>query len=142
MGFRGREGSGNINVEFGVPALKLIAYPTVENPPELRPAPTGRAWMDALPDSYGYRCLPLVIANAHGWEICSPISFEAEWNGGQSKDDIKITTDDQGLLPMTHFGSGILTFHIGYLFQTEPGISMMAQGPVNRPKDAIQALAG
>lgn len=122
--------------------MKLIAYPTVENPPELRPAPTGRTWMDALPDSYGYRCLPLVIANAHGWEICSPISFTAEWNGGASKDDINITTDDTGLLPMTHFGSGILTFHIGYLFHTEPGIGMMAQGPVNRPKDAIQALAG
>jgi len=122
--------------------LKLIAYPTVQDPPELRPAPSGRAWMDDLPEAYGYRCLPLTIANTHGWELCSPVSFEATWNGGQTKDDIEITTNDQGLIPMTHFGSGILTFHVGYLFETEPGVSLMAQGPVNRPKDAIQALAG
>lgn len=122
--------------------MKLIAYPTVQHPPELRPAPTGRAWMDALPEAYGYRCLPLTIANAHGWELCSSVAFEAVWNGGLAKDDIQITSEDEGLMPMTHFGSGILTFHVGYLFQTEPGLSLMAQGPINRPKDAIQALAG
>ncbi len=122
--------------------MKLVAYPTVQHPPELRPAPSGRAWMDALPEAYGYRCLPLTIANAHGWEVCSPVAFEATWNGGPTKDDIQITTTDQGLMPTTHFGSGILTFHVGYLFQTEPGVSLMAQGPINRPKDAIQALAG
>lgn len=122
--------------------MKLIAYPTVQHPPELRPAPSGRAWMDALPEAYGYRCLPLTIANAHGWELCTPVAFEATWNGGPAKDDIQITSNDEGLMPTTHFGSGILTFHVGYLFQTEPGVSLMAQGPINRPKDAIQALAG
>lgn len=122
--------------------MKLIAYPTVQDPPELRPAPSGRAWMDALPEAYGYRCLPLTIANAHGWELCTPVAFEGIWNGGPAKDDIQITSEDEGLMPTTHFGSGILTFHVGYLFQTEPGVSLMAQGPINRPKDAIQALAG
>ncbi len=122
--------------------MKLTAYPTVANPPVLRPAPAGRAWMDALPEAYGYRCLPLTIANAHGWELLSPVSFEAIWNGGPSKDDITINTTDTGMLPTTHFGSGILTFHVGYMFRTDPGISLMAQGPINRPKDAIQALAG
>ena len=122
--------------------MKLIAYPTVQNPPELRPAPAGRAWMDALPEAYGYRCLPLIIANAHGWEVCSPIDFTATWNGGAAKDDILIATNDSGLMPTTHFGSGILTFHVGYLFRTEPGVSLMAQGPINRPKDGIQALSG
>ena len=98
--------------------------------------------MDALPEAYGYRCLPLTIANAHGWELCSSVAFEAVWNGGLAKDDIQITSEDEGLMPMTHFGSGILTFHVGYLFQTEPGLSLMAQGPINRSKNAIQALAG
>ncbi len=122
--------------------MQIIAYPTVPHPPKLRPAPSGRAWMDALPEAYGYRCLPLTMANAMGWEICSPVAFEAVWNGGASKNDIAISSNDQGLLPTTHFGSGILTFHVGYLFRTEPGIGLMAQGPVNRPKDAIQALSG
>ena len=98
--------------------------------------------MDALPEAYAYRCLPLTIANAHGWEICTPVGFSATWNGGASKDDIAIEADSEGLLPTTHFGSGILTFHVGYLFRTEPGVSLVAQGPVNRPKDAIQPLTG
>lgn len=122
--------------------MKIIAFPTVTNPPVLRPAPSGRPWMDALPEAYAYRCLPLTIANSHGWEICSQVAFEATWNGGASKDDITITGSDSGLMPTTHFGSGILTFHAGYLFQTEPGVSLMVQGPINRPKDAIYALSG
>ena len=122
--------------------MKIIAYPTVKSPPVLRAAPSGRAWMDALPEAYGYRCLPLTIANTHGWEICSQVAFEATWNGGSTKDDISIVTNDSGLMPTTHFGSGILTFHAGYLFRTDPGVSLMAQGPVNRPKDAIYPLSG
>ena len=122
--------------------MKLIAYPTVADPPELRPAPSGRKWMDDLPEAYAYRCLPLTIANAHGWEICTGTGFSATWNGGASKDDIHITPDGDGLMPTTHFGSGILTFHVGYLFRTAPGISIVAQGPINMPKDAIQALTG
>ncbi|MBO6518582.1 MAG: hypothetical protein JJ900_16935 [Rhodospirillales bacterium] len=122
--------------------MKIIAYPTVAHPPKLRPAPSGRDWMDALPEAYGYRCLPLTMANAHGWEICSPVAFEAVWNGGPSKNDIQINCEEGGLVPTTHFGSGILTFHVGYLFRTEPGISLIAQGPVNRPKDGICALSG
>jgi len=122
--------------------VKIIAYPTVAHPPKLRPAPSGRAWMDALPEAYAYRCLPLTMANAYGWEICSPVAFEAVWNGGITKADISIASDDEGLMPTSHFGSGILTFHVGYLFRTEPGISLMAQGPVNRPKDAISPLSG
>jgi len=123
--------------------VKIIAYPTVADPPKLRPAPSGRGWMDALPEAYAYRCLPLTMANAHGWEICTPVAFEAVWNGGPAKTDITIKTDDDGgLAPTSHFGSGILTFHVGYLFRTDPGISLLAQGPVNRPKDAIYALSG
>lgn len=31
------------------------------------PAPTQRTWMDATDDRFAYRCLPLNIANQHGW---------------------------------------------------------------------------
>ncbi len=98
--------------------------------------------MDALPDAYAYRCLPLTIANAHGWELCAPQGFDAVWNGGPTKDDITIMPHGEGLMPTTHFGSGILTFHVGYLFKTAPGVSLIAQGPVNSPKDGIQPLTG
>jgi len=43
---------------------------------------------------------------------------------------------------VSHFGHGILTFHLPCLFRTEPGSSLMVQGPINRPRDGIAALAG
>ena len=38
--------------------------------------------MDRIPDNHAYRCLPLNIANSHGWEILSPCAFEVAWRGG------------------------------------------------------------
>jgi hypothetical protein len=29
--------------------------------------------MDASPEAFAYRCLPLNIANAHGWGILTPV---------------------------------------------------------------------
>jgi hypothetical protein len=40
------------------------------------------------------------------------------------------------------FGSGILTFAIGYLFRTAPGYNLHVRGPANSPKDGITALEG
>ena len=59
-----------------------------------RPAPTTRAWMDSINDNHAYRCLPLNIANSHGWEILSPCAFEATWSGGKSASAISLRTLD------------------------------------------------
>ncbi|MCB1833398.1 MAG: hypothetical protein KDH19_08155, partial [Geminicoccaceae bacterium] len=89
------------------------------------------------------RCLPLNIANACGWEIGCASAFEAGWDGGAGKEAIRIDSDAGAHeLPVSHFGSGVLTFHVNALFRTEPGVNLWAGGPVNRPKDAIQPLAG
>jgi hypothetical protein len=62
--------------------MKLVCYAFGPNPLPLRPAPVARDWMDRVPDRHAYRCLPLNIANAHGWEVASPCAFEVEWDGG------------------------------------------------------------
>ena len=99
--------------------------------------------MDKLPDAIGYHCLPLNIANAHGWEILCPTALEARWDGGVGKDAIEITPLGlQRSMPATHFGSGILTFHTGYLFCSDPGLNLWVQGPENDSKDGIAALTG
>jgi hypothetical protein len=36
----------------------------------------------------------------------------------------------------------VLTFDIGCLFRTEPGVNLWVSGPVNAPKDAIAPLTG
>ena len=73
--------------------MELTAYLHPTWAPLIRPAPATRAWMDATPESFAYRCLPLNIANAHGWEILSPCGFEAVWNGDMAVDAVSIRAD-------------------------------------------------
>ena len=131
--------------------MDLVCYLIDDHPVDIRPADNRRQWMDDTPDSYAYRCLPLSIANAHGWEVRCPATCEAEWNGGSGKDDIHIAfEDEEGVsqepartkrLVESHFGSGVLTFNVGALLRTSPGYDLWITGPVNAFKDGIQALS-
>jgi hypothetical protein len=124
--------------------MKLTAYVIDGHQIDIRPAPVEREWMDATGERFAYRCLPLNIANAHGWEILCPSGFSAVWNGNQdiAAISIKFDNSDDHRFAISHFGHGTLTFHINCLFRTEPGWDLMAQGPVNSPKDGIAALSG
>ncbi len=46
------------------------------------------------------------------------------------------------LLPASHFGDGILTWHLPILFRTPPGYNLLVRGPANYPKDAVSPLEG
>lgn len=125
--------------------MELICYLRENWALHIRPAPATRDWMDATPQSFAYRCLPLNIANAHGWEILCPTGFEAVWNGDAAMAGITITPTDDGdpaHLPISLFGSGVLTFHVNGLFRTPPGWNLWAGGSPNQPKDGIAALTG
>jgi len=104
--------------------------------------------MNQTPSSYAYRCLPLSIANAHGWEVRCPVTCEAEWNGGSNKDDIQVRIEDEDTrtpqpppFAESHFGSGILTFTVGVVIETPPDYDLWVTGPVNEFKDGVQALS-
>jgi hypothetical protein len=123
--------------------MKLTAYVIDGHTVDIRPAPVERAWMDNTDQRYVYRCLPLSIANAHGWEILCSAGFTAVWDGGKALEDVKVTPDPGTQAPaLGHFGHGVLTFHVSCLFRTEPGYDLMVQGPVNAPKEAISPLTG
>lgn len=109
----------------------------------IRPAAAERPWMDESDQRFAYRCLPLNIANTHGWEILCTSGFSAIWDGGRTKDAIAIKTMSPHPPPsISHFGNGVLTFHVPCLFRTDPGIDLYVTGPVNRPKDGIAPLTG
>jgi hypothetical protein len=111
----------------------------------MRPADSKRAWMDQSVDRFAYRCLPLAIANAHGWEILAPCGFEARWNGGPAKEAVEIRYDpgaDPLTAPVSLFGQATLTFHTGGLFRTPPGWNLWVTGPPNEAKDGIAPLSG
>ncbi len=129
--------------------MKLIVYPLSSDPPPIRAATARRDWMDATPDSFAYRCLPLSIANAHGWEVLNPVAFTAAWNGQVDPKAVEIRYDDPAaaptiphVKPLAHFGSGTLTFELPMMFKTPPGWNLMVTAPVNLPKDSIAALSG
>jgi hypothetical protein len=122
---------------------KIIAYTLGYAPTLSRPGPAQRDFMEKTPDRFAYRCLPLNIANQYGWELLSPCTFEAIWNGETSGEAIDINVLDDGWPPpVSHFGSGVLTFHINQIFRTPPGIQLMVTGPMNSPKDGISAMTG
>lgn len=109
----------------------------------VRPAPSVREWMDETPEKYAYRCLPLNIANSFGWEVLCLAGFSVHWTGETGKDALIVEYDDPAHQPaISHFGSGILTFHVPALIRTKPGKSLYISGPVNRPKHGIEALSG
>lgn len=129
-----------------LPPLTLECFALTPTLPKLAAADPKRAWMDAFPERHAYRCLPLAIANAYGWEILSPCSLDIEWRGGPETRDIKIKAAD-GFPDIEYFAAsnftrGIVTFHTGYLFRTSPGWQLMATGPTNKPKHGIAPLTG
>jgi hypothetical protein len=113
--------------------------------PLIRPAEPVRAWMDATPAAFAYRCLPLNIANAHGWEILTPSGFSAYWRGGDGVEDVIIRCDEDMpsiYTPVSLFGQHTLTIHIQALFRTMPGWNLFCGGSPNTAKDGIAPLSG
>lgn len=99
--------------------------------------------MDETYQKFAYRCLPLNIANCFGWEILCPTSFVAEWQGSELLDGVDIKVLEGREPPaLSHFGHGIITFHIPVLFKTKKNTQLMVQGPINSPKDGIYPLTG
>ena len=127
------------------PGLPLIAY-DVGSPMKtnLVPGRPTRAWMNATPNRFAYRCLPMVIANQWGWMIETRHRVEAVWDGSQPIEGVVVTAGgaDKSIAASSHFGSGVLTFHIGFLFRTPPGFNLHVRGPANWPKDGACALEG
>jgi hypothetical protein len=109
----------------------------------IRPAPAEREWMDNSDQKYAYRCLPLNIANCFGWEILCEEGLLATWMEDETTSGVIVQHDSNRVTQAgSHFGHGILTFHIPCLFRTEPHINLMATGPINRPKHGIAPLTG
>ncbi|HZZ34207.1 MAG TPA: DUF6065 family protein [Caulobacteraceae bacterium] len=125
-------------------APELTCFPLWPDPPPLTPARSERAWMDETTDRYAYRCIPLSIANASGWELALPFGFEAAWYGGTEQSAIQVRSHDPRAqhFVTSHFGHGVITFHTGWLFRTSPGWAVWTRGSPNTAKDGLAPLDG
>ncbi len=114
-----------------------------------------RDWMDRTDRRFAYRCLPLVIANQAGWMIHNPTGFVAVWDGTPLPNGVRVWYEIPNAPPgspaqsewvdpriSSHFGSGIVTINVPYLFRTPRSICLWAKGPANAIKDGVQPLEG
>lgn len=125
--------------------MDLICYLQPGWRPHIRPAEPARAWMDATSDAFAYRCLPLNIANAHGWELLAPVGFSACWTGDNAPKGVVVLPDGGAKamgVPVGLFGHGVMTFHVEGLFRTPPGWNLWVGGSPNVMKDGIAPLTG
>lgn len=126
---------------------RLIAY-RIHKYPSLPIVPAGapRKWMDETGNRFAYRCLPLLIANQNGWFILNVHKVRVIWTGGAGEDAVKIICRggpaETPCPAVSHFGHGVLTWNLNYLFRTPPGYNLWARGPANWPKDGIVPLEG
>lgn len=107
----------------------------------IKPAPKDRHWMDESDSRYAYRCLPLNIANQHGWAVYPANEISAIWHGGSSNEDIEILNSGEHIA-CSHFGGGILTFHMDHVLKISAGYSLYITGAPNYPKKNIVPLTG
>jgi len=123
--------------------MRLTCFKLTNNPLQVVPADVRRDWMDAVPDRHIYRCLPIAIANSHGWEILCRDAMTVSWDGTVPADGMTVTPDNaEPPCAKSHFSSGILTFELGLMFRTDPGWNLMVTGPLNGIKDGIAPLSG
>ena len=74
-----------------------------------------------------------------------PAGLTATWDGTHALDGVKIQPDPGEFYcrwALSHFGSGILTFSIPWLFRTPEGVGLWARGPTNWIKEGATALDG
>jgi hypothetical protein len=128
--------------------MELTAY-VVSDPADWRiePAPLERDWMNDTPSRFAYRCLPLVMANQAGWVVRCPVGFRARWNGSpEAHESIDLNFERDAAKWATwissHFGSGVLTFSMPWLFRTPRPMLLRVSGPPNWWKEDAIPLEG
>jgi hypothetical protein len=125
--------------------VDLICYLHPGWDPQIRPAEATRDWMDQTNESFAYRCLPLNIANAHGWEVLCPCDCTAVWYGGADPSQVVVTVapgTPAHEAPVALFGQAVLTFHIQGIMRTPPGWNLWVGGSPNTAKHGIAPLTG
>lgn len=120
----------------------LMAYFTAGQDLSIVPAYEDRVWMDHAHTAFANRCLPMRIAGQSGWFVLNPAPIEVTWNGGKRQRDLTIRqlSDVKNRAALSHFGHGILTWWIPYIFRTPRGYNMHVRGPANWCKDGVCAL--
>ncbi len=92
--------------------------------------------MDGTDRQFANRCLPMLMANSSGWMVVSGVETRATWDGSDAKSGLRIRYRSPNGAPgsaQSHFGGGIITWTLPWLFRTPPGWDLLVRGPSNQP---------
>lgn len=107
----------------------------------IRPCTPQRDWMEAIPQKYIYRCVPMVAANTMGWEILNPVDARVRWSGGMLNPDVSVSLGEENPFgAASHFGGGVVTWYLPFLFRSSPDLGLMVTGPANHDHDNAAPL--
>ncbi|HEY5985393.1 MAG TPA: DUF6065 family protein [Streptosporangiaceae bacterium] len=125
---------------------RVFAAYTLHDDPGLRleAAPPTRAWMADTPAGFANRCLPLLMANQAGWLVRNEATVEVRWNGGDARSSLSVQYDHDppAYAALSHFGCGVVTWNLPWIFRTPSGYDLLVRGPANWPKDGATPLEG
>jgi hypothetical protein len=113
--------------------------------PEIVPAPVKRNWMGDDDEKFVARCLPMNIANQAGWFILNSHAVRLQWNGGRMTSDVAVEYLDgvpEDPVVTSHFGHGVVTWRLPFLFRTPANFDLWVRGPSNYPKADVYPLEG
>ena len=85
-----------------------------------------RGWMDAIEDGHPYRCAPLRLANVCEWWVVAREATFARCGEGGGRDVLSV----QGV-GESHFGFGVLTFRVPFVFEVDEPWCLHVKGPAN-----------
>ena len=121
--------------------LKIVHLHEQDRTVTIKKGHLERDWMDNTVDNHAYRCLPLNIANQHGWAVYPNSDITFVWNGTNDHDCIKFL-ENSDRLGASVFGNGIVTFSMPFLVRTPENYSIYITGMPNHHVNSVNALTG
>lgn len=118
----------------------ILPGANIKTEDHIRPAKVKRDWMDEMPGAYGYRCIPLLAANTMGWELLNPSENSCSWDGGEQTTALTIEGERTRFGMGSHFGCGVITWYIPFLFRTSAELGLYITGPANHDKNGVTPL--
>lgn len=110
---------------------------------EIVPNKVKRKWMDKT-EGNAYRCVPMNVANSYGWTVLSPGEFSATWDGGESKNSLRVEfgKDTAFQFAASEFGHGILSIVPDFIVRTSKNVSLYVRGIPNQIAMGLQPFDG
>jgi uncharacterized protein DUF6065 len=107
-------------------------------------APPTRAWMTGTSSGFANHCLPMLMANQAGWLVRNEVTAEVTWDGTEAYDGLTVRYDGDppAYAATSHFGCGVVTWNLPWIFRTPPGYDLLVRGPANWPRDGAAPLEG